>query len=194
MPVSSLCSAMQCHCESMHVYAFAYLFIALPLLIIACHFDAMPLLTFASPCDALANVSLLRLCESVPWLAIACKTYLCHALAVTSLQCLCCANPIYAFAPRCPTLLCNTVADQNLAMPSHTIYAPYASAYHIGVHLCCAVANQNYAIASQNLPLPCLCNAYPSYAHCNSVESYAFAILCLAPIRCAIALNLCAFP
>ena len=153
------------------------------------------------PCVTTLRLCLSSLVEASPWLR---HSSLCHAFAIHRLSrprpsCHFPAMPLLCQPCPClrttmPTLLCNTVADQNLAMPSHTIYAPYASAHRIGVHPCCAIANQNYAIAWQNLSLPCLCNAYPRYAHCNSVESYAFAILCLAPFRCAIALNLCAFP
>lgn len=138
-------------------------------------FLASPLRICALACHRLQNLSMPRPSCHFPTMPLLCQPNLCLRTTMPD-------SPVQC--PRC----------HSLTLPLHPIYAPYASAHHIGVHLFCAVANQNYAIASQNLSLPCLCIAYPSYAHCNSVESYAFAILCLAPIRCAIALNLCAFP
>ena len=202
LPFSLTCKTIQCLCISTQYHASANP--SLPSLASAYH-------CLSLRCNAIANVSLLRLCESVPCLAI-CETYLCHALAVTSLQCLCltCQNyapapPLYAMPFLCfsinpvplpfrlccaiplpnhlhsamplrfPTLLCNAIANQNLTFPSHSIYAPYATAHRCPSLLC------------RRHPESCPCYDLPR--HCTTVHSCASAILCLAPIRCAFAFN-----
>ena len=75
------------------------------------------------------------------------------------------------FAVQC---LCSSVPDS--PVPSHNSLCT-SMPYHIVAHPCCAVAIQSHALAM-------IC-----HAHCIAVHSCAFAILCLAQIRCAFAFN-----
>lgn len=132
----------------------------------SCHFPAMPLPHLSELC-----LSSTPLCY-----AFSVLFYQSSAFAIPTLLCNTFAEPSslrYAFAV--PTLLCSAIADQNLTMPSHTIYAPYA------------IAHRHPSLLCRRHPESCPCYDLPR--HCTTVHSCASAILCLAPIRCAFAFN-----
>lgn len=154
-----LCSAMQCHCESMHSYAFAYLFIALPL-----RNCFLPWLRHSSLCHAFAihRLSKLRLCFTFRFSSMLChcQRFLASPLRIRTLSC----HPELCHSS---TPLCYSFAILNnaLAVLGHTLlYLCIATGCLTMPSLICADSSVQYR-RCHSLTLPfhsnlftlCLC-------------------------------------